>query len=207
MELSDIRTEVRDRAGLDSSDAMLTDAVLTRLINASLREVSNIRDWDWLMARETISTVVGTTVYDRAADAKTSTRLTVPIGEDTRLLRLVTPRAAAAYERYSGRPAVWYVQAGQIFIYPKPSKVYDLTHDYIATETALANATDEPLIPDYAIDLVIIKAAMKVTARTDNTSQHRLLADEERDVLASLTDDARRSKGAPMIDIRRDWAS
>ena len=203
MQLQAIRTEVRDRSGVDSADGMAVDAVLTRLINSALREVANMRDWDWLKAEETITTVVGQTSYARNAAARVSTLLIDD--QYSEVMRLVTPRAAASYARYDGRPMVWHVQAGSLIVYPKPSTVRTLTHTYLRIEPALVDDTDVPIMPDYAIDLVIVKAALKVAARTDNTSQHRLLSQEEKDIIESLASGARRSKGAPIIDSRRDW--
>ena len=203
MQLQAIRTEVRDRSGVDSADGMAVDAVLTRLINSALREVANMRDWDWLKAEETITTVVGQTSYARNSAARVSTLLIDD--QYSEVMRLVTPRAAASYARYDGRPMVWHVQAGSLIVYPKPSTVRTLTHTYLRIEPALVDDTDVPIMPDYAIDLVIVKAGLKVAARTDNTSQHRLLSQEEKDIIESLASGARRSKGAPIIDSRRDW--
>ena len=203
MELDDIRNEVRIRAGVDGQDAMAADSILTSLVNASIREVANMRDWDWLVASETINTVVDTDAYARDALAKTTIRVEdVARGE---LLRIVTPRAAARYNDISGRPVFWHVEAGQLVLVPTPSEVRAIKHVYIRMETALSGDTDEPLVPDYAINLVIVKAALRVAARMDNTSQYRLLADEERDVTYALQNEVRRGKGAPTIDSRRDW--
>jgi len=205
MELSQIRTEVRDRVGIDAQDAMATDATLNRMINAALREVANMRDWDWQTVEEEISLSVGVNKYDRGYLARSSTRLSYESNGDN--LRLVTPRAAAAYQRYSGPPQVWYVQAGQLVVYPTPTKVDTLIHTYMSAEEALEQDDDEPLVPDYAIDLVIVKAALKVAARTDDTSKYQLLSAAEADIVSSLIDEARRSKGAPVINFRRDWNS
>lgn len=203
MQLSDLRTAVRIRAGFDSADAMATDAILTELINASIREVTNARDWDWNKSSETINTVAGTAAYARAADCRTTVR--IEDATDKELLRQTTPKNAVRYKDFTGRPAFWYVEAGQINLVPTPNTVRALTHTYLASETALSGDSDEPDIPDYAIDAVIIKAAMKLAARTDNTSLQRLLAQDHRDVMEGLANDARRAKGAPIIDTRRDW--
>ena len=203
MQLQTLQDEVRIRAGVDGADAMATDAILTSLINAAIREVSNMRDWDWYVTSETITTVVGQIPYARNAAARKTIR--VEDGVSGELLVPVTAEAAARYNDHEGYPALWFVGGGSLHLLPQPSVVRAIKHVYTTSETALSGATDEPLIPDYAIDLVIVKAALKLAARMDNTSMHRLLAKEERDVIDTLQDDARRSKPAPAIDTRRDW--
>lgn len=203
MQLSDIRTEVRYRAGVDSNDAMAGDAVVTAFINSAVREVANMRDWDWNKASETITTVAGTATYSRNAAARTTTR--VENTTDNYLLRSTTPKAAARWAGRTTAPLYWYVEAGQLVLVPTPAAAVNIKHTYLAAETPLVTDFDEPSIPDYAIDLVIIKAAMKLAARMDNTSMHRLLAQDERAAVDSLRDDARRAKGSPRIDAREDW--
>lgn len=205
MQLSDMRTAVRERAGLDSNDAMVPDTVVTGFINGALRQVAMMQDWDWNWSSETINTVVGTDTYARAADArKTDVVSNTTTGD---VLRQVSKRLGLDYTDLgrTGPPRYWYVQGGQLVIVPIPDQVYALKHVYVATEPTLVNDTDEPDLPDWAIDIVLVKAAIMVTARTDNTSQQRLLEQEERDILDSLDDEAKRSRGSVAIDRRTDW--
>lgn len=206
MQLSDLRSEVRYRAGVDPYDAMAADAVVTAFINSALRRVANMRDWDWYVERDNLTTVAGTQTYGVPATARNMIR--IEGSTDPGLLKLVTPGFAARFSGQTGYPKYWFVQGGSIYLVPTPAKaglVYTMW--YSQQENTLAADSDTPLLPDYAIDLVVIKAALMLAARTDNASQHRLLKDEEREAEASLVDDARRSKGSPTINSRRDWSS
>jgi len=209
MELQDMRTAVLYRAGMDPLDGMVPSAVLNSFINGAIRQVTIMQDWDWNWSSETITSVVDQDAYDRAADARKTDMVHDIV--DGGLLEQINPRMAHRYnptQVYSGRTSIarfWYVQNGQLYLVPTPQSIRTYNHVYVSTETILVNDTDEPGIPDYAIDIVLVKAAMMVTARTDNTSQHRLLADEERDLLDSLDDEARRSRGSSIIRSRRDW--
>jgi hypothetical protein len=203
MQLSDIRTNVRYAAGVDTTDAMATDATLNYLINAAIREVNNLRDWDWAKASEVITTVVDQKAYARAATCKKTTRLEDVV--DGNGMRSITPAGASRYNDNAGQSAFYFVEAGKINLLPIPDSIRTYNHYFISTETALSADGDEPLVPDHAIDLVIIKAAIQVAARTDNTSQYRLLVPQERSREAALQDEARSSKASPQINSRRDW--
>lgn len=205
MELSDMRTAVRHRAGIDAADGMATDAVLDGFINGAIRQFAMMQDWDWNWASETINTVAGTDIYARAADARKTDIVANTTTGDT--LGQVSKRQGLSYTDLgrTGPPRFWYVQGGQLHIVPIPDRTYALKHIYVATEPTLSLDTDEPDIPDWAIDIVLVKAAIMVTARTDNTSQQRLLEQEERDLLDNLDDEARRSRGSGSLDSRRDW--
>jgi len=204
MQLTDIRDKARDSAGIDSTDAMAADAVVTSMVNQAVRQVNSLRDWDWLYASETINSVDGTSSYTPAADWRTTVRVTDD-ADGGKLLR-ISPDAAARYnQRVAVRPMFWYVEAGSLYLVPTPTSAKAYTHTYIKTETELSADSDEPAIPDWAVDLVIIKVALKLAARTDNTSQFRLLKDEERETMRSLEGEARRARGAQPINSRRDW--
>ena len=205
MQLSTLRTEVRDRAGVDSNDGMAADATVTRFINGAVRQVAAMKDWDWDWASETIATVVDQDAYTRAADCRKTDKVV-----DASTGKLLTPINPAVGVRYSsgdrkGPPRFWYVQGGSLYIVPSPDDVRNLTHYYVAAETALSGDTDEPNIPDWAIDLVIIKAALMLAARMDNTSEYNLLKDQEREAIRNMEDEARRSRGNASIESRRDW--
>jgi hypothetical protein len=184
---------------------MATDAVLTGFINGALRQVAMMQDWDWNWSNETITTVAGQDVYDRAADARKTDIVSNTTTGD--VLGQISKRLGVRYTDLgrTGPPRYWYVQGGKLVIVPLPDQVYALKHVYVATEPTLSADSDEPDLPTWAVDVVIVKAAIMVTARTDNTSQQRLLEQEERDLLDNLDDEAKRSRGSIVIDSRRDW--
>jgi len=203
MQLSDLRTAVRSRAGIDPADGMLIDSVLNSFINGAVRQVAIMQDWDWNFASETITSVIDQDSYDRAARA-TKTDMVVDI-LDGGLLQQTSRAMAVRFQDRGSIPRFWYVLAGKLHLSPTPKTVRTYRHVYVTSEAPLSANDDEPSIPDYAIDLVIVKAALMATARTDNTSQQRLLAEEEKDLIDALDDEARRSRGSATIHSRRDW--
>lgn len=204
MQLQDIRTKARQSAGIDDADAMAADTLVDSMVNQAIRQVSSLRDWDWLYSSETINSVNGTAAYTPAADWRTTVR--VVDDADGGMLKRISPDASARYtRRLTLRPLFWYVEGGDLYLSPPPTTARAYTHTYIKTETTLSNDTDEPDIPDWAIDLVIIKVALKLAARMDNTSQFRLLQAEERETMKALEGEARRARGAQPVNSRRDW--
>ena len=129
--------------------------------------------------------------------------------EDNALLEQISKRQAVRFNPGSTQtrslPRFWYVEGGSLYLVPTPTSARNYTHVYVATEPTLSLDADEPDIPDYAIDLVVIKAAIMVSARTDNTSLQMLLQQEEKDLLDSFYDEARRSRGSVVPQTRRDW--
>ncbi len=203
LQLSSLRQLVRNKAGIDSSDANVSDTVVTEFVNSAARQVYSMKDWDWLFGSETITTVNGTPSYTPAADWRKSDRI-VDTEEQTVLLA-ITPHAAERFVDYIGIPRFWYVEAGQIHFVPTPTSVRTYKHVYIKAHTVLALDTDETMMPDDYIDLLIIKAAIMIAARMNNTSKHRLLMSEQRDMITALQDEASRSRATRITATRRDW--
>ena len=207
MQLTDIRDAAKRRAGMDTNDGMVADTVMTEFVNGAVRQVALMMDWDWNFASETIASVADQAAYTRAADCKRTDR--VVDAEDNALLEQISKRQAVRFNPGSTQtrslPRFWYVEGGSLYLVPTPTSARNYTHVYVATEPTLSLDADEPDIPDYAIDLVVIKAAIMVSARTDNTSLQMLLQQEEKDLLDSFYDEARRSRGSVVPQTRRDW--
>lgn len=209
MQLVDLRRNAKQRAGLNVNDAFVVDAVITDFVNAAIRQVAMMQDWDWNYSSETITSVVDQPAYARAADCRKTDRV-IDIA-DAGLLEQISKKQAVRYlpEASTLRgviPRFWYVEGGQLILIPTPTSVRTYRHVYVAAEPTLSADADVPDIPDWAIDLVIVKAALMITARTDNTSQHQLLEREEKDLLEALADEARRARGSAIPQTRRDWA-
>lgn len=209
MQLSAMRALVIARAGYDSTDGFATSTVVNGFINAALRQIAMIQDWDWLYGSETITTVANTAAYARHASARKTDRV-IDIA-DGGLLRQINKGAAARYAEGTTHPTTalprfWYVEAGQLVLIPTPRTVRTYKHVYVGGETSLSSDSSEPTLPDWAIDIAIVKAALMLATRTDNTSQVQLLAQEERDLLEALIGEARRARGHAIPDSRRDWA-
>lgn len=204
MELQDIRTNVRYRLGLNSDDRVARDAVLTALINSSIRQMSAEHDWSWLRqygASWNLS--AGTNVYGLVATQRRI--LWAKISDQNESLKLVTPDFAAKYSQQTGTPRYYYVDNGGFNLFPTPHKAMVMNYSYLTIETPLANDTDEPLVPDWAIEWVIVTTARMLAARLDDGSQYQMLTIEANNIMKGLKNDARNAAGTPTIDSRRDW--
>jgi hypothetical protein len=189
MQLSAIRTEVRTRSGLNSSDANFTDAILTTLINASLRQISIAEDWPWLQVTTTANTVAGTETISLAANC----RKVVQMQYEHRDLRYVQFRDRHMYYALTGYPSVFSESAGSYYIWPTPDAVYTIQYSYYrTTETALSADGDTPLLPDWAIDLLISKVCSLVARRNRDKDLENVFYAEYRQVLADIKDDIMR---------------
>lgn len=205
MQLSDIRDEVRLRCGIAATDGLATDEDLTTIVNSALRYVSALRDWPWLVATESFSTVVGQTEYTPSdSDWRTTIRLEIP--EHDFPLTHRTPRQVAKFLNHEGPyPVIYYVERGKIILAPKPTQVVTVKHVYLINETPLDSDSDEPLCPDYAIDLVIIKAAKTLAPRIRDNTLMRQLQGEWEEAVGSLLDEVNRSRGSVIPSHRTDW--
>lgn len=204
MELSDIRTAVRNSYGIAVTDGQAADAVINQFINSALREVTLDRDWDWNELSEDITMVADQSEYARAATARKTVRL-VDVSNGRELLQ-VNPRFAVRYRDQTSTAVYWYVQGGTIFLVPTPARAGDVyEHIYQGSEAVLALDADAPRMPDYAIDLLITKAVMRLAARLGDTKKYNLAQAEHERVKESLVNDARQATGVPRMLSRRDW--
>ena len=188
MQLSEIRDNVRLRAGFSPSDQMFSDSVIDTFINASLRRVSTQYMWPWLEARATFTTTKG------------ESDIPAPIGEGIRKMRWVNHedhnipfrnyRDVTDYFGYEGRP-VFHTEEGGVFsLLPTPDAAYDIEYGYIIdTEPELTTDTDVPLIPDYAIDLLISDVCVLLARRDRDRDLEKVFYAEYRNTLNRLKDE------------------
>lgn len=202
-DLTDIRTEVRRRIAMSSSDTQLDDTVLTGLVNAAIRKLSLMHDWPWLIATDATwtATVAGTAGYTPASDWRKTLYIVV---DDDQLMQLKQPQDIWRYSQQDGFPLFYTVENGTISLYPNPDAVYNVRHVYVKTETALSNDTDEPLVPLWALDLVIELAAVLAAKRLRDRELAREMEAEFQYNLDSIKDDIRKTRQHPVPKHRTD---
>ncbi len=203
MQLSTIRDNVRFRYGLASGGNQASSTVLNHLINAAIRQVTVARDWDWNTVAETIATTAGTESYSRSSGARKSMRLIDT--EYGRALKLITGTAAAKYRNLTGVPAFWWIEGGLIHLAPTPQGVRSYEHVYQGAEPTLVSDTDEPTIPDWAIDYVIAMACLSLARRLGDNDRVTQFFREVKTWEDRLADDARSAAPTPTRQTRRDW--
>ena len=67
MQLSEIRSQVRERTGVGVDDPILTNTVITSLINSAIRRMTVKFDWPWLEQIETKDTTADTSALGALA--------------------------------------------------------------------------------------------------------------------------------------------
>jgi len=200
-QLTDLRDDVRTRLGLSSDDGKATDAVVTDFINAALRQISIQLNWEWLYAQETITTVAA-----QASDTPDATWISsVAMNYKGSQVRYVSPSAFPRWQaRKSARPEVYTVMGKAVHWGPTPNAAYDIVHTFVSTETTLSDDTDEPDMPDWAIDYLIVTAAHILAGRLGDFDRQRSIEPEMNRLYNSLLDESRRSREPVRTERRRD---
>lgn len=145
MQLSTLRSALRTRLGVPTSDALFTDSVCTELINAALHAIETKHDWAWLEDVETIATVNGDDTYASADSAWMRTvSLTISGRQPLERKPIV---ALDALLGTTGDPRFYGIFGEEIIVRPVPTSALNMTHRYIKAETDLAGDADEPLMP------------------------------------------------------------
>jgi hypothetical protein len=157
MQLSVIRTLIRNRYGILATDAGITDAVLTDAVNAALRAITLEADWPWLVTSTTFTTMAGTTSY-----ALPTTHLRTLSLVDVAIAEPLQRRQTVEIDRFQlqqGRPYLYAISGSSLLLAPKPDGAYQIQHRFVRAEITLSAGTNSPLLPDPFIDGVVDYAA------------------------------------------------
>lgn len=201
MQLSDIRTALRRRMGVPSSDSFHTDAVLTDAINESLRALATEHDWPWLDGTQTFSTAADDYQYDLPSGyartismqvgAEPATQIHVSSVDDWNAIAETIPAEYA-----------FAIYGGEILLKPTPQSVKTVTHRYVKAETALSSDTDEPLLPDRFIDAAIAGAAYERAMATGNLTEADRWDIAREKWLLRMKNETLRTQGPMRVQIR-----
>jgi hypothetical protein len=145
MDLSGMRTAVRYRLGVPSTDSFYTDAILTECVNEANRWIAAQWDWPWLEKFETLTTVNGTATVTPAADY--SATIAVVDATGVPLVRVPIDELQRMGTGTAGVVRFFCVLAGTLHFRPVPNGNLSPVHYYRAAETALVNTSDVPLMP------------------------------------------------------------
>jgi hypothetical protein len=145
MNLSGLRSAVRNRIGVPATDSLFTDPVVNEIVNHALHAIEAEWDWPWLEATENIPTAAGTASYAPLSTSWLRT-LELQYGDYPPLERWDIARLRAMGVP-AGRPNYFAVYADQLQLRPVPTAVLTLTHLFIKRENDLAADADTPLMP------------------------------------------------------------
>lgn len=167
MDLTTLRAETRTRTGIPADDSLITDAVLTQLVNAALQHISTERDWPWLEKTTTFDTVAGVATYNAPAEW---IRTVSVIGSSGVPLRR-TAIDELDYLNGSGSARFFGIFGDQIVLRPTPSGIETLTHRYLATAPALVADGNAPTMPAVYHYAIVAFAAYLLFRRTGNVTE------------------------------------
>lgn len=175
MDLTALRTAVRTRLGVPSTDPQLTDANLTDLVNAANHYLETEWDWPWLETTEDIATVIGTATITPAAGWMRTIDLRISNGVvlNRRPIEELDFLASAG----TGEPRLWCVAGGTITLFPTPSAVLTLKHRYVRSEPDLASGGDTPLVPASFHSAIVEYAAHLAYRRTRSDDKAKIALD------------------------------
>lgn len=148
--LTKMRTSVRNRLGVPSSDSFYTDTILTDFVNEAVQAIAEEESWPWLQAGTTFVTALVTPSTTSGADYAIPTdwqrtKNLVVFGFEPFTLQ---PQQDIDQVIALGRPLSYCVVNDKIRVRPFPDGAYTITHEYYKVEPELVNDSDEPLLPN-----------------------------------------------------------
>jgi hypothetical protein len=172
MNLTQMQAAVYARLGVDTTDGMLTPALVNGFINDANHQIELMHDWPWLQDVETITTVAGTDSYSPgAANADTfAWHRTIELrdGLDATVLERfsITELDDRWQPNEQGKPREFAIYGDKIILRPVPDSVYSVIHRYLRQEADLVSGSDTPSMPA-ATHAAIVELATYLALRRD----------------------------------------
>lgn len=200
-QLSVIRTEILETAGLAADDSRFPTATMNRIVNRALRALNAERDWPWNQRQANLATSAGakTTTFPTAF----SKVLRLEI--DGQNLQQITPQEGGTYSQQTGQPQAYFIEDEKIYWAPVPDGVYTVYCSYMGYEDALSGDSDTPNIPDRFIDWLVQIALVQIAQRIRDTDLYSIADRERRSWARRAADEVRRSAASSKIKSRDDW--
>jgi hypothetical protein len=221
VELSDIRTEVRERIGELSAD-FWTDDEVDRAINEAIRRFCIEEQWPFLLTEWDSSVTNGDDELDLPSNISLMRVFNISISGTTlvwpRMLIRVDPNEGFAlrhqYTDHEGSPRWYYITRSDLSVteappitytarlIPTPDADFDVSAQYMAVPSVLGAPTDEPMVPDEYQEAVIAWAAGKLYLKEMQTSQK---SSEQFGIYAKVLDQARKDLKSFSLDETVAW--
>lgn len=156
--LAELRGAAQLAGNFKTTDALLTTANWTKLINRALRQITNDSDWYWLRSSETLTLTAGTRTKAPGSSLYLRT-LSLTHDDNGTPLSL---RDVSEIDRILtvGRPLLYDIDNATIVMAPIPDVAYTITHRFIKSEVALSGDSDTPLIPAEMAEGLILYSVM-----------------------------------------------
>ncbi len=172
MNLTALTQAVYNRAGVATTDGLITSAVVLDAINEALHALEMDGDWPWLQKNQLFATVAGTGTYSMPADWMRTLDVrfdtTDGVEPDSTIL---SQEPFELLERWAmvanGSPSEWSVLDDQLVLRPIPDAVYQIRHTYLRPEIDLASGSDTPIMPANE-HMGLVQYATYIVLRRDN---------------------------------------
>ncbi len=165
MDLQGFIDEARLRYGASVNDQLFTDANMTTLVNAAVRQINLDQDWPWMEAESTVNTVSGSNILTLASDV----RRVVRMSHNEQEIRYFTQRIQSDFYNTTGSPRVYTHEAGNWKVYPTPDGAFTIDYVYVKDgDNVLGNPTDTLLMPSWTVDAVIARTCLMMARREKN---------------------------------------
>ena len=206
MNRGELRTEVLDIVATTVDDKLLSTTIVNRFINRAVQAISIHKDWSWLDAEATVTTVAGTTNYALPSDYLRTVSLTNSDNEP--LLYLGVAEVDMADEIEAEKPIYFTLVDGEMVLSPPPTTTTILRHRYRRQEPVLDDDADVPLLP-VAYHAAIAEYAAALCFRRQRNDQAASTAmDAYRSILDDFAEKPTQASSVPRIKTRAGgWMS
>lgn len=187
MNLGQLRTEVRLRANVPSTDGLWTDDFVDSAINAALADLSAEQKWWWLQDSAAPSHTSGAVDLSGVTPVpRTVAHVLVGGAEAQRVSSAEADLAVSA----TAPPHLYSVWGDTLQIRPAPSGATAVAIRYYRDEPTLALDADEPLMPAAYHPAIVDRACSIGFESLDDTSSAAMHEARARALLEQLTDTA-----------------
>lgn len=202
MKYGELVSAVYNLSGYSTDDGLVTPAVVGGAVNEALAEIAAERDWPWLRASATITTVVGTTSYAVPTDwTRTDRIVDATTGEP--LERWDAEQLEQMWADDSGLVQAFAVDLEQVVLRPVPDRVRAYTHFYVRVEKTLASDNETPYLPAQFSYAAVALAESRAHEAGRNLDRMQAARDRYNKVWrVRMMDDATRARGPLRISIR-----
>ncbi len=142
-------------------------------------------DWPWLQSTGTVNTVANTEIITLPGHRKVEWMYI-----DNQKLEYENIRTRSEFKGTTGRPYAWTQYGGNIYLLPTPNAVYTVEYGIqLDDDPSLSLDADTPLIPDWAVDMLIADTCMLVAKRMKDREMESVFFAERERFLRSIKDE------------------
>lgn len=208
--LATIRTTLMERAAGSGTDPTFEPSTLDRIINAANRRLGRVHDWPWLKTLGTIAWTANDTNGQDLSTAITNFRHLNYLAYTDRKLTYKSPQDFVAMNADTGAEPYYYTVLGASTLYLAPNPTAAVTLTYVATldEAPLTTDTSTPLLPSAYTELLVLASLIPLAVRLHDSELLNMAKNEYRSALDEATDEVRRTRQLPSIEVdQAPWRS